>query len=236
MKLDTLQINMSGRLSDGGPIYHETNLDNFFVEPWNAFSSLLIALPVIYFLIKFRGKYKNYPFVIYWCAPLLFIGGLGSALYHAFRISPFFLFMDVIPIVLLSLSVCLYFLIKVLPHWIYAAVILLITILLRGFIFSNWEGQTAINISYIITILIILIPAIIFLIKTKFYKYGLLILSLLMFIIAIFFRYADDWDNIFLIMGTHWLWHLFCSIGGIIFGIYLINIADFERSIKNQAN
>ncbi len=83
--MNIAEIERTFELSDGGPVYFETNLQNFIVEPWNAFSSLTIVLPAIYFLIKLYGKYRNYAFVIYFCCPLLLIGGFGSTFYHAFR-------------------------------------------------------------------------------------------------------------------------------------------------------
>ncbi|MCK5080459.1 MAG: hypothetical protein KAR09_10960, partial [Bacteroidales bacterium] len=44
------------RLSDGGPIYTETGGESFLVEPWNALTSLLMLIPVLYWFIKLRKE------------------------------------------------------------------------------------------------------------------------------------------------------------------------------------
>jgi len=104
MKIDTEM----DRMHDHGPVYHETDLSNFVAEPWNALSSLIIALPAVYFLIKYRGQYKIHAFIIYFCAPLLIMNGLGSTLFHAFRAHVFFLIMDVLPVVILTLGISIF--------------------------------------------------------------------------------------------------------------------------------
>jgi hypothetical protein len=216
------------RLPDGGPVYHETDLDQFIVEPWNALSSLTFLIPVIYLLFRLRGRYREYPFLMYWAAPLMTIGGLGSAIYHAFRVSKFFLFMDVIPIALLTLSVSIYFWNKILPHWGYIVLIIGGSILIRFLAFGYLEGSPAINLSYFITGLMIFLPAVIFLFKTDFYQIKDLIFSAIFLIAALFFRYADDWETQFFIAGTHWLWHIFTSAGAFSLAVYLIKIKNIK--------
>ena len=49
---DTIPDWVNHRLNDGGPIYAETGGDGFLVEPWNSLTSLLMLIPVIYWLIK----------------------------------------------------------------------------------------------------------------------------------------------------------------------------------------
>lgn len=220
---------INDRLPDGGPIYHETNLDNFIVEPWNAFSSLLFLIPVIYFLIILRGKYKEYPFVIFICSPLLFFGGIGSTLYHAFRDYQAFFYLDVLPIILLTLIVSIYFLYKIMPHWWYVVIILLLSFLLRYYAINGLPTQTGINLMYFITGTLIFVPAIIILIKTNLYQYIWLVLTVVFFAFALFFRYYDDVEKQFLETGTHWLWHLFCSAGSLTLGYYLIKIKIIKR-------
>ena len=105
-------------LSDGGPIYTETNPDHWIVEPWNAISSLMIVIPAIIWLFKIRGQFKDYRFLIF-AIPLMVLGGTGSTLFHAFRVSQFFLFMDVLPTAILTLSLSIYFWVKVFKRWWY---------------------------------------------------------------------------------------------------------------------
>lgn len=218
-----------GRLRDGGPIYHETNLDHFISEPWNAFSSLTFIIPVIIFMFLLKGQYKNYKFIIYWCSPLLVIGGIGSTLYHAFRVSKFFLLMDVLPIVILTISVSIYFMVKILPNWKWVVGVILVSIILRFLIFGTFElkEQTAINISYFITGILIFVPALFLIRQTKMEAIKDLLLSTFFLSLALFFRYYDDVEKPFIAMGTHWLWHVACAIGALYLGLYLKKIKDF---------
>lgn len=213
---------------DGGPVYHETDFNRFIIEPWNALSSLLFIVPAIFFLIKLRGQYRLYWFLIYLCSPLLITGGLGSTLYHAFRTSRFFLFMDFIPIALLTLSVSIYFWIKILPKWWYVLIIIAASFLLRYVGFYLWEGQTGINISYFITGLMIFVPALLVLVRTDFMNMKYLISAVFFFGLALFFRYADDWENQIFSMGTHWLWHLGTAAGSLLLGMYLRYLIPFQ--------
>ena len=73
---------------DDGPIYRETtDLSQFIVEPWNAFSSLTFWIPACIFLWQLQGRYRQQAFVVYFCIPMLVLGGLGSTLFHALRSS-----------------------------------------------------------------------------------------------------------------------------------------------------
>ncbi|HSG67295.1 MAG TPA: hypothetical protein VK994_01215, partial [Bacteroidales bacterium] len=94
---DTITEWYNHRLDDGGPIYAETGAgEGLLVEPWNALTSLLMLIPVIYWLIRLRNDMGSYRFMLY-IIPLMALGGLGSALFHGFRASVFFLIMDVAP-------------------------------------------------------------------------------------------------------------------------------------------
>ncbi|EMR01263.1 hypothetical protein [Cesiribacter andamanensis] len=95
--------------ADGGPVYAETDLSRPLVEPWNAVSSLAILLPAVYWALRLRGQYRQHPFLAL-CLPLLFLGGLGSTLYHAFRSHRLWLMLDITPTALLTLLLALFFL------------------------------------------------------------------------------------------------------------------------------
>lgn len=216
------------RLADGGPLYFETDFNQLIVEPWNAFSSLTFLIPVFYLLWKLRGHYREYAFLVFWAAPLMAIGGIGSTIYHAFRASQFFLFMDFVPIALLTISVSIYLWLKVLPHWLWVVIIILASIGLRFLAFGIFDGSARINSSYFITGVMIFTPALIFLIKTKFFQLNQLLWSGAFLILALFFRYADDFSPPLLPNGTHWLWHISTSIGAIFLANYLVKIKNFK--------
>jgi hypothetical protein len=200
------------RLTDGGPVYTETDISQFIVEPWNAASSLLIVLPAVYWLFVIRKDWQNYKFMLF-AIPLMILGGTGSTLFHAFRVSRFFLFMDFIPTAILTFSMSIYFWIKVLKKWWYVFFIIIPTFALRYLLFGNLPSHTAINVSYTLTGILIGLPLVILLFKTRFYKINFVIITILLFIAAIIFRELDAREIDFLYMGTHFLWHAFTGVG-----------------------
>jgi hemolysin III len=216
---------------DGGVWYAETHLEHTLVEPWNAFSSLAFLIPVIYWAFRLKGRYQQNRFLT-GCMPLLALGGIGSTVYHAFRNSQYFLMMDVLPITLLTLAVSLYIWWKVLPHWSYVAILGVFILGLRFLTSKLLSGQHAINISYTIIGVMMFLPALILLFKTAYR--GLLVISMatLFFIISLIFRKIDA-PFAFLPMGTHWLWHICCTIGVFFLAEYLYiinNILPYRES------
>jgi hypothetical protein len=216
-------------LSDGGPFYTETNLRHFIVEPWNAFSSLTFLIPAIYWLWKIRKNLRNYGFIAY-CIPLLVLGGLGSTFFHAFRSSEILLWMDVLPILILTLSVSTYFWHKVYDNWIVTIVTMILSFLGRRLILTvpGIPVHTAINISYAIGGVTIFLPVLLILIKTTFKKFGVVFLSVICFITSLIFREIDARSIHALPMGTHFLWHVFSAVGAFFLASYLYFINDFD--------
>lgn len=215
------------RPPDGGPIYAETDLTLFFPEPWNALSSLAILLPAVYWAIKLRGDFKNYTFV-YSCIPLLFLGGLGSTLFHAFRSSGWLLLMDVLPTAILTLTVSVYFWFKVLRKVWLVPVVVAPLLLGRFMIFNVVPRPYSINAGYLATGLMIFLPVLIFLVKTKFKHGSHIALSALMLAIALVFRERDHMLAEWLPMGSHFLWHLFSGVGAFFLAQYLYHLRRSE--------
>jgi hemolysin III len=213
---------------DGGPIYAETLLwhSGDLIEPWNAISSLTFLLPVFFWLYKLRGNYKKYAFLIA-CMPFLAIGGIGSTLYHAFRISNWLLFMDFVPIALLNLLVGAYIWYKLVGNWFKAIIIIVLFQTIRFSVQSFvTDTQTAINFSYFLNGVMMFLPILIILIKTKFEKFYLLLLTVTLFGLALFFRYYDDHALHVTPAGTHWLWHIACAAGVMPLSYYLFYLRD----------
>lgn len=208
-------------VQDGGPLYQETLLSKGgIVEPWNAFSSLAFLIPVIVFLLRAKGAYAKNIFLVFWCAPLLLAGGIGSTIYHAFRFNPFWMYLDVLPIVILTLSVSFYFLYRIIGKWWLVTLILGVSLIIRFTGFSYLPVHTAINLSYFINGCLIFIPAILYLRKCNYTAWIWLLTSVLTFSVALFFRYYDLEVSVFK-QGTHWLWHMFCSAGALCLGEYI---------------
>lgn len=220
----------NGGLPDGGPVYAETDLSRFIVEPWNAASSLLIVVPAIYMIVKLWGRFRQFPFLSY-CIPLLILGGMGSTIFHAFRASPFFLVMDILPTFILTLSIGIYFWVKVLPQWWQMFFIVIPGIMINFLLFNLdiFSSHTTINVSYGLRGIIVFLPALILLYQTKMAKSGFLIGAIALFILSLIFREWDAHTFSFLPMGTHFLWHAFSGLGAFFLAEYLYFVSYFRR-------
>jgi hemolysin III len=218
-----MEEDIHGLLPDGGGYYAETNPQNFVLEPWNAVSSLAFLVPVIYYMVKLKGRYREYIFITY-CMPLLFLGGIGSTIFHAFRVSQWFLIMDVLPIAILTLSVSVYFWLKILNKRWLIFIIVPLFVAFRFIIFGYFTGPKAINFSYLVTGLMLFVPSLVYMYKTKFvYAWGLF-WAVGFFVLAIIFRRIDYIGTVILPMGTHWLWHVSCAIGSFLLANYLYHV------------
>ena len=219
--------------ADNGPIYRETtDLSLFIVEPWNAFSSLTFLIPAFIFLWQLRGQYSAYAFVVYFCSPLLILGGLGSTFFHAFRSSGWLLAMDVLPIVLLVLGVSIWVWLKVLPGKIWIVPVLIAFFGLTWLSGVFLQGQDRISAGYVVRGLMLLLPCFLFLLKTGFRQSLLFFTAATFFLLALLFRFTDE-KILFTFMpwGTHWLWHVSTAFGAYFLGEYLIkNVAAGART------
>jgi hemolysin III len=218
-------------LPDGGPLYAETNLTMIVPEPWNAISSLAIVFPAVYWAVRLKFNYRNYPF-LFFGIPLLILGGLGSTFYHAFRASSFLLYMDVVPTAILTLSVSIYFWIKVLPKWWQTILILLPVTILRFTLFDYLPGEMAVNIGYFITGTLIFLPVLIYLIRKNFRYFYSILISVTFLSISLVFREMDMRVVEFLPMGSHFLWHLFSGVGAFFLAKYLYLLRHEELLLK----
>lgn len=213
-------------ISDSGPWYHEFHVDAFVKEPWNAYSSLFFLIPVFFWLWKLRGQYREYG-IITILLPLLFLNGIGSTLYHAFRSSQLMLLLDWMPATLMDLILVYYLWYKVLRKKSFAVLMVLafyaLAFLAMG-VFAQNLGDLAINISYLLVGLALVIPFLIYLNRTHF-KNGLLVLATFVFLgLALLFRTLDyptpnPWPSL-LPMGTHFLWHITSAFAVFTLGFY----------------
>lgn len=194
---------------DGGMFYAETNLGRFIVEPFNAASAFIFLLLAFYWIIRLRNSYNTHRFLTL-CSAVLFVGATGGTLYHAFRSSRIYLFMDWVPILLLCLMAGFYFLLRSTSKWWHA---LLLFAAFFGAQVLLWQlvnahnRKMAININYFLMSLLVLVPLSLFLVRQQFRHVYYVLGSVLAFALALFFRIydTDGW----LPMGTHFLWHVF---------------------------
>lgn len=209
---------------DNGPVYRETtDLSLLIVEPWNAWSSLTFLIPVLIFLWQLRGRYSEYGFIVWFCCPLLVLGGLGSTFFHAFRASSLLLLMDAIPIIVLVLGISIWMWLKVLPKKIQLVWVLLIFFGLTFLSGMFLEGQDRISAGYFFRGWMLLLPCYLFIRKTHFQNASGLFIAIAFFCLALLFRFLDEKIELgFMPWGTHWLWHVSTAFGTYFLGEYLI--------------
>jgi len=223
---------------DSGPLYHEFHAEALIKEPWNAFSSLFFLVPVIFWLWKLRGQYRKY-LMITLLLPLLFFNGVGSTLYHAFRASQLALLMDWMPAFIMNLILAWYMWNKVLKKPVLSVFVVLgfyILAIASVFSLAQYMREMSANIGYLFIGLSLLLPSVIYLFRTNFYKWYLLLLSFLFLGIALVFRSLDHPTPNplpeLLPQGTHFLWHITSAFAVFSLGYYLKFIRDIETAQK----
>lgn len=188
----------------------------------------------VFWLVRLKGFSKQHPYlsVNSW---ILLIGSIGGAIYHAFRMHAFFIYMDWVPIFVLCASASVYFWIKALDKWQYGVAVLIIFFGIEAIIRNVMLGgkpYLAINLNYATLALMIVIPVFMLLFKTAWKNVWLIILAVSCFIIALFFRIADGWG--YLASGTHFLWHIFGALATslMLLYVYRLNTAPINKAGK----
>lgn len=212
------------------PWYYEYHSNCLINEPWNAISSIFFFVPVIYWVWRLRGEYRENKIIV-WILPFLFLNGLGSTLFHAFRDIRWFIALDVIPALILSLMVAVFFWTYILKKWYWGLlmVLALMTLSFMAFYISEKTGANrslGVNVSYFLRGMVIFLPAIFILIKTKWHKWHLLFSTMVLLSLALLARTLDrpPQPNIFedfLPQGSHFLWHIFSALAVFTLGYYI---------------
>lgn len=238
-ELVTTLLHRHPAVTDNGPNYHEFHPEWFIKEPWNAFSSLFFLVPVLYWVWKLRGQYKEH-LIISALLPLLFLNGIGSTLYHAFRTSNFWLFIDAAPAGVMMLILGSYFWTRITGSWKKGILVIPIAIgILFAFFGLARSGLIEINrdaganFAYTLNGLSFIgIPAFLILYRTRLYKWHLIALTALFLIGAVIFRSLDyPHDNPFpelMPQGTHFLWHVVSAFAVFSLGWYLYYLKGLD--------
>jgi hypothetical protein len=233
--IDSLElVHRKQQIFDHGPMYNEFVHGTLIHEPWNAYSSLCFFIPVIFWLIYLRGKYRTYG-IITALLPLLFLNGLGSTLFHAFRASNWFLLLDWLPAALMTLILSIYFWHRI-THKVWKAIGVVLGFYALAFtmvkVLSQQTGLSGPSIGYFFTGAAFLVPVIIDLKRNQWKHAGLYLLSLLFLVLALFFRILDyPTPNPFawLPQGTHFLWHVTSSLAVFTLGFYIYKTTNKNR-------
>lgn len=230
--MDIINFNAGQNLPDGGLWYTETNPANLIVEPFNAASAVLFIGIAVWWLFQLRGKFVERTF-LYIAAVILLIGAVGGSIYHAFRYSAVFIYMDWLPILILCLMASTYFLYHLLQHigWALFIVVGIISIQVCVWNLGSSNGHQNININYSLMALTVLVPIFLFLRKKEFKNGYLVIGAFSAFLCALLFRIVD-YDK-WLSMGTHFLWHLFGAVACHL--LFLFVYRSFVPAAEKQA-
>jgi len=214
--------------NDLGPIYAETKMGRFPVEPWNTASNGVFLALLLVFGKRTKLDRRRYPFLV----PGLFVlavGFVGGTMYHATRSHNVWLFLDFLPILLLTGAASLYFWFAIISNrWV--AVGLCLALLLSGRllrVYLELPKNLGITLSYFGAAVAILLPAALhaFGAGKKHRRY--LLWAAGFFAVALLCRFLDNGPGLSpLPMGTHFLWHIF---GGLSVGALLYYIAGVEE-------
>jgi hemolysin III len=221
-------------IKDSGPLYHEFHAHDFIKEPWNAFSSLFFLVPVAFWIWRIHGQYRKYAMITA-LLPLLAMNGIGSTLYHAFRASDVALVLDSLPAMLMNLFLAWYMWNQVLKKAFLSGIMVIgfyAVAFTTMIMLQPYLNEMAGNLGYLMIGLSIIIPSIIFLFRTDFYRWYLLVGTFVLLGIALTFRSLDyPTPNPFpelLPMGTHFLWHITSALAVFTMGFYFKALRDRE--------
>ncbi|TXC76240.1 hypothetical protein [Luteibaculum oceani] len=193
-------------MRDGGPLYTETNLDQFIVEPFNTISALLFLFLAGYWYLRLRGQFGKFKFLTA-ATITLTVGAVGGTIYHAFRLDAFFMYMDWVPIVLLCWAAAVFFVYRLSNSFWVAAGMLILSLVSQILVFRFVPDHQSTNISYAIMGFMVVVPTVWNIIKSRFFQWWWVAYAFGAFSLALLFRILDPLQLISI--GTHFLWHSF---------------------------
>lgn len=197
--------------NDFGPIYTETDLSRFPVEPWNTFSNLIFLIIVVIYLKKTAFSFTLHPMLVS-SLPVLLLGWVGGTFYHATRSHNIWLLLDFVPIIIIALSGAIYLWRLFLPSWLLALAATLGPFLSFRLLKSYLPltPGSGISIGYTVLAMTVIAPAIIQIRRTQGRHSQLVVAATMAFIFAVLCR---TFDKLALLpMGTHFLWHIFGGV------------------------
>ncbi|OJJ15092.1 hypothetical protein BKI52_40210 [marine bacterium AO1-C] len=219
-------------------MYQEYHADYFIKQPWNAISSLVFFIPVIYWILKLKPKFGKYP-ILAAILPLLFLNGLGSTLFHAFKPNIVFGLLDALPPMLMVIFLSSYFWRKITLSWAKGVLIVLgfytLNFCLTYILYKVFNFKGAFNVTYLISGLTLLTPVVMFLVKTRWQQWNLIVLAVTCIGLALLFRVLDRTVPLYLpilTQGTHFLWHIFSAFAVFPLGRFLIHVQDINYDEK----
>jgi hypothetical protein len=208
--------------NDRGPIYLETLMGRFPVEPWNTYSNLLFLALIVFWFFRVRRDVRDHRFIAY-SLPVFVLGWAGGTVYHATRSHNVWLFLDFGPIALLAFAAAIFFWRRQRAPWLVAPLLVIGPVAAIGFAASTLDGFRAGPwLGFSTLALSILMPVLVNLARTRWKDFALVAGALVGFAVAVTFRSIDLRVPIaFLPMGTHWLWHSFGAVAVHLLMLYI---------------
>ncbi len=217
---------------DRGPIYLETVMGRFPVEPWNTFSNLLFLALIIYWAWRLAREGVGPHRFIAGALPVLFLGWIGGTVYHATRSANIWLFLDFGPIALLVAAAAIFFWRRVgVTWWLVPVLVFGPFALVMGTISAlDLPDASRPYLGYPTLALSLLLPVLWNLRQEAMADIGLVVGALAVFALAVTCRTLDGRALVeTLPMGTHWLWHSF-GAGAVQLLILYIWRSDLRRT------
>lgn len=226
------------RPNDFGPIYTETlpglAAGLLPIEPWNTWSNIVFIILFIHIAFRTRLDYRRYQLIVT-SLPLLAIGIIGGTVYHATRSHVLWLFMDFMPILILTSAAALAFWREVIGTWPRAILFFLLVAAsgrALGFAFAL-ERSIQISLGYLSAALSILLPLAILVRRVKWRGLGLLCGIVLTFSAAVACRMLDRAGTPSPFpMGTHFLWHVFGGASVWMLMLLVIRLNDISEGAE----
>jgi hypothetical protein len=226
--------------NDPGPIYTETLLashpDSWPIEPWNTWSNIIFVAIIIHTVLRTRLDYRRYPLVVF-SLPVLTIGFLGGTIYHATRSHALWLFLDFIPILVLTSAAAVSYW-RALVGSTPKAVLCFLLVATSGRVLAGiiqTERAVTISLGYLAAALSIVTP-LFFLVRKQSRDERMLLAGIIVtFASAVGFRMIDRPTpgvplEPILPMGTHFLWHLCGGLAVWLLMILTIRLCDSKQA------
>lgn len=211
---------------DFGPLYTETFLGRFPVEPANTYSNVIFLITIIIFALKTRLNFHKHPMILV-SLPILFVGLIGGTVFHATRSDRIWLMLDYIPLMILVLLGAYYFWRRFGVGQLTAiGLIFLPAFVCREILFRlPIDIGLRISLGYTSIALVLVLPMILYLKKQKWENVELVSGAIVSFIFAIICRSIDmSYGAQILPMGTHFLWHIGGGLSTLLLFEYIFRI------------
>lgn len=222
----------AGMPNDSGPIYLETMMGRFPVEPWSTASNLLFLAMIVYWAWRVCEDLAAHRFIVF-ALPVLFVGWVGGTVYHATRSADIWLYLDFGPIALSAMAVGVFFWRRQGVGWPGTVALVLGPIVLAiaiNVIFNLSHAMQAV-FGYPALAIAILLPVLRYLRNTGWANWHYVAGGLGVFAAAVFFRTIDLQINPDVMpMGTHFLWH---SLGAV--AVHLLVVYIWRSDVREAA-